>query len=129
MSTVVDQLTDGWTAARVSFVVVDRDGRRPWPDAAGVRRVDLAEQPVAEPHDALVLMREHQGLVLNGANVPPSERTRAVGQALIALACLRTWSLGPAWIVVEAATELLADPDLPPEALDVSAGGYCLVDA
>jgi len=129
MSTVVDQLTDGWTAARVSFVVVDRDGRRPWSDTAGVRRVDLAEQPVAEPGDALALLRQHPGLVLDAANVPPGERTRAVGQALIALACLRTWSQGPEWIVVEDATDLLADPDLPPEALDVSAGGYCLVDA
>ncbi len=126
---VVEQLADRWTAASVPFVVVDRDGRRHWPDAAGVSRVDLAEHPVDEPHDALALLREHPHLVLDGANVPPQDRTRAVAQALIALACLRTWSQGPAWIVVEAAPDLLADPALPPEAIDVTAGGYCLVDA
>jgi hypothetical protein len=123
----VERMTGRWASAHVPFVVVDRDGRRDWPPDAGVTPVDLAAHPVDEPGDALDLLRRHPHLVLHAANLPPQRRTGAVAQALIALACLRTWSQGPQWIVVESAADLLADPDLPPEALDVAAGGYCLV--
>lgn len=125
----VETLVDRWTEAGVAFVVVDRDGCRSWQDTAGVERIDLARTPVAEPAQARALLDRSPHLVLDAGNLPDPERTPAVGRALVALACLRTWRQGPEWIVLDHAPALLADPELPPEALDVAAGGYCLVDA
>src|SRR5205085_8564338 len=95
-----------------------------WHENAGVETVDLARTPVAEPADARALLNRSPHLVLDAGNLPARDRTHAVARALVALACLRTWSQGPKWIVLDHAPTLLADPELPPEALDVAAGGY-----
>jgi len=125
----VETLVDRWTEAGVPFVVVDRDSCGTWHDNDGLEHVDLARTPVKEPGQARALLDRSPHLVFEAGNLPAQHRTHAVGQALVALACLRTWSQGPQWIVLDHAPALLADPELPPEALDVDAGGYCLVDA
>ncbi|HVN13588.1 MAG TPA: hypothetical protein VMT69_15955 [Kineosporiaceae bacterium] len=125
----VESLVDRWRQAGVPFVVVDPDGCRAWDQTGEVRHVDLASTPVQEPAHARALLDRSPHLVLDAGSLPEEERTHAIGRALVALACLRTWRQGPQWIVLDHACALLTDPELPPEALDVAAGGYCLVDA
>ena len=124
----IENLVARWEAEDTPFVLVDPAGRHARDVLADSRsHVDLQDSPVHEPAVVDALLSEHGHAVLDAGAVPERERVGVLGQALIATRVSRGWSGSPEWIVVDDAQDLLADPALPPEALDLSAGGYCLV--
>lgn len=106
------------------YVLVDSAGRHP-----DLRdgRVDLDATGVSEPAEVQQLLDTYGHAVLDAGSAPACERSSKVAQALIATQVARHSTGHPRWIVVEDAQDLLRDPDLPPEALKLEDGGYCLV--
>jgi hypothetical protein len=115
------QLVRRWAADGYSSVVVDLDRRHP-----GGTAVD----PVAPGWlEALrVAMRARQTPVVLGlAGVPERERSAVLATAFGAVRAGRERSGRPHWLVIDPAAPVFADPDLPPEALDLSDSGHCFV--
>jgi hypothetical protein len=120
---VLDALLDEWRARGEQVLLIDVAGRhRARPGAT----IDLSRaHPVPGPADVDLLLHEHACVVVTDA---PGPIHPALGQILTAAQLLRTWWERPRWIVLEDAQALLSDPDLPPSALRLRDGGYCLVD-
>jgi hypothetical protein len=55
------------------------------------------------------------------------QRLELVVPVLRAAQRLRTWTGRPEWLIVSDVTELLGDPDVPPETLNLAEGGHILV--
>lgn len=55
------------------------------------------------------------------------QRLELVVPVLRAAQRLRTWTGRPEWLIVSDVTELLGDPDVPPETLNLAQGGHILV--
>jgi hypothetical protein len=121
---LVDGMVARWQEEHREFLLVDPTGRH---GEVTEGRVDLHRRTVEEPDEVDRLLADHGQAVLDAADVPVQDRTAVLGRALIAAQCSRARSGTPKWIVLEDAQDLLADPDLPPEALDLTDGGYCLV--
>jgi hypothetical protein len=121
----VDLLIARWRAVGTEFVVVDERGRHGEDLASG--RLDLARCATtldATGIDATV--RRAGYALLDASNVPRAARPLVLGRALTAVQLLRTHSGHPQWVLIEDAQDLLRQPGIPPHALRLDDGGYCL---
>jgi hypothetical protein len=114
-----------WRRDGTTFVVVDERGRHR--DALAAGRVDLTRAGVADARWINATMHRAGFVHLDAGDVPRASRQQAVGRALAAVQRLRARTGRPAWILVEDAQDVLCRPGLPPHALRLDDGGYCLV--
>jgi hypothetical protein len=114
-----------WRRMGATFVVVDQRGRHR--DQLADGRLDLTRASAADADWIDAGLYRNGYVLLDACNVPRERRPLAVGRALAAVQGLRTRTGRPEWIVVEDAQDLLRSPDLPPHALRLADGGYCLV--
>jgi hypothetical protein len=115
------QLVTRWAEAGYSSVVLDLDRRHP-----EGQTVDPAASGWLE--ELRVAMRARRTpVVLALAGVAERERSAVLATALGAVRARRRGSGRPHWLVIDPVTPVLADPDLPPEALDLSDTGHCFV--
>ena len=114
-----------WRAADTEFVVVDERGRHAGELRAG--RLDLSRSPAMLTASWIGAVLHRTGYVLlDAANVSRQARPVVVGRALAAVQLLRTQRNGPEWILDEDAQDVLRQPGIPPHALRLTDGGYCL---
>jgi hypothetical protein len=121
----VTTLIAGWRAAGTEFVVVDERGRHTEELRAG--RLDLTRSPAMLNASWISAVLRRTGYVLlDASNVSRQARPVVIGGALAAVQLLRTQGNGPEWILVEDAQDALRQPGIPPHALHLTDGGYCL---
>jgi hypothetical protein len=114
-----------WRAAGTEFVILDERGRHAEELRAG--RLDLARSPGTLDATWIEATLHRIGYVLLDAhNVSREAMPLVVGRALAAVQLLRTRTGRPEWILVEDAQDVLRRPEIPPHALRLADGGYCL---
>jgi hypothetical protein len=114
-----------WRAAGTEFVAVDERGRHA--DELRAGRLDLARSSATLDASWIQATLQRAGYVLLDAhNVSREEMPLVVGRALGAVQLLRTRTGRPEWILVEDAQDVLRRPGIPPHALRLADGGYCL---
>jgi hypothetical protein len=118
---VAVQLVTGWASDGYSSVVIDLERRHP----EGAVVVPAGVGWLEDLRAALRSRRTPVVLALAGRAGP--ERSEVLAAALGAVRARRKRSGRPHWLVIDPAGPVLADPDLPPEALDLSVGGHCFV--
>jgi hypothetical protein len=123
----VTTLLARWRAAGTEFVTVDERGRHAEELRAG--RLDLARSPATLDATWIEATLQRTGYVLLDAhNVSREAMPLVVGRALTAVQLLRTRTGRPEWILVEDAQDVLRRPEIPPHALRLADGGYCLAE-
>jgi len=121
----LDELLAHWYAVGDQVLVIDVAGRHQVAEGA---TIDLSTSDAApEPEDIERLLRRHSVVVVTTDPDLPTLLHPWLGHILTAAQVLRTWSGLPRWIVLEDADALLRDPGLPPSALRMADGGYCMV--
>jgi hypothetical protein len=113
-----------WRRDGTTFVVVDERGRHRDELAAG--RLDLAHPSVVEARWVDATLHRTGYVLLDACNVPRRARPVMLSRALAAVRRLRERSGQPEWVVLEDAQDLLREPGLSPQALDLAHGGLCL---
>jgi hypothetical protein len=114
-----------WRAAGTEFVVVDERGRHAEELRAG--RLDLTRSPAMLNASWISATLHRTGYVLlDAANVSREARPVVIGRALAAVQLLRTQTGGPEWVLIEDAQDVLRQHGIPPSALRLADGGYCL---
>jgi hypothetical protein len=108
-------------------VVVDIDGRYAQLDLSTQdgRTIDVAD--MYEEELRALLHARYRVSVLDFSHVPAASRSTTVGMALSVVAAHRARTGRPHWLIIDDAETVLNDPDIPPYALDLSEGGYCMV--
>jgi hypothetical protein len=114
-----------WRAAGTRFVVVDERGRHA--DALRAGRLDLRRSPATLSATWISATLHRTGYVLlDASHVSREARPAVIGRALAAVQLLRAQAGSPEWVLIEDAQDLLREPGIPPSALRLADGGYCL---
>jgi hypothetical protein len=120
----VAALIGRWRRDGTTFVVVDERGRHTDELAAG--RLDLTRASALDARWMKATLHRVGFVLLDACNVPRGTRPVTLGRALTAVQRLRTHTGQPEWIVLEDAQDLFHEPGIPPHALRLADGGYCL---
>jgi hypothetical protein len=126
-SSVPTQLLRWWAPGRHDCVIIDIDGRYaridlPAPDG---RHVDVAHVSMDQLREVL---RGRSGVsVLDFSHVPAAVGSTTLARVLSVVAVHRTRTGHPHWLMIDGAETVLSDPGIPPQVLDLSRRGHCLV--
>ena len=131
-------LVGQWSAAGYQVAVLDLTGARAWvrhglsPGEAGRPATVLRVEAGAQfwRHDVIATLDAGTGcepLIVDLSGAASPARSAAVGTVLSQLRDHRARTGRPHWLLIDGAERVLRDPDIPPEALDLSQRGHCLV--
>jgi hypothetical protein len=120
----VTDLIARWRHDGVTFAVLDERGRHRAELAAG--RLDLAQASVLDATWVSAWLDRTGYVLLDACHVPRGDRPPVLGRALTVLQRLRARTGQPEWVLIEDAQDVLSDPAIPPHAIRLADGGYCL---
>jgi hypothetical protein len=125
--TARDAVTDliaRWRHDGATFAVLDERGRHRAALAAG--RLDLAGASALDAPWVEATLERAGYVLLDASHVSRGARPLVLGRALAALQRLRARTGQPEWLLIEDAQDVLRDPGIPPHAIRLADGGYCL---
>jgi hypothetical protein len=120
----VTDLIARWRHDGVTFAVLDERGRHRAELAEG--RLDLTHASVTDARWVEATLHRTGYVLFDACNVARSARPPVLGRALTALQRLRARTGQPEWVLIEDAQDVLSDPAIPPHAIRLADGGYCL---
>jgi hypothetical protein len=129
------RLVETWSAAGYQVVVLDLIGLQTaersstdthHPGNARVMRLDVEAYPWR--HDIrAALGASRRPLIVDLSGAPSAGRSATVASVLSAVRDHRARTGRPHWLLIDGAERLLHDADIPPDALDLTERGHCLV--